>query len=330
MSLTLDTTSRKAEHARMFIGGEWAAAGAGATFPTVDPNTGETIARIPRGDSSDVDRAVAAAKKAAVAWQFTDAVVRAGLLRALAAKVTESADSQLARFKTDGGRAQFIELTETRAELQLRHPNGDEHTESFTIEDARKAGLAGPGTMYTKYPKAMLRSRVITAALKSIGWEGGTGVYDPAEAAEFAPTPVRTPAAQAIAADADGVVAPGEMTLEEARAYPFPFQKGKPQHGRPMGELDSDMLRSVEAWVREKRAEKGDATWHADTTEAIGLILFDRDQEQGALPLEEDGPSIDDLPDPTQPGVAHAVADAVGAKQAAQRAAAADDTDLPF
>ena len=98
MSLTLDTTARKAEHAQMFIGGEWAAAGAGVTFPTVDPNTGETIAEVPRGDSSDVDRAVAAAKKVAVEWQFTDAVVRAGLLRALAAKVTEHAD-ELARLE---------------------------------------------------------------------------------------------------------------------------------------------------------------------------------------------------------------------------------------
>ena len=98
MTLTFDATARKVEHARMFIDGEWAAGRAGATFPTVDPNTGETIAEVPRGDSTDVDRAVAAAKKVAVEWQFTDAVVRAGLLRALAATVTEHAD-ELARLE---------------------------------------------------------------------------------------------------------------------------------------------------------------------------------------------------------------------------------------
>ena len=32
--------------------------------------------------------------------------------------------------------------------------------------------------MYGKYAKAMLRSRAITAGLKSIGWEGGCGTYD--------------------------------------------------------------------------------------------------------------------------------------------------------
>jgi len=96
-------------------------------------------------------------------------------------KVTENADSQLARFKTDGGRASFQELTHQRAVLHLVHPNGDEHTEEFTMQDAVAAGLAGRGGMYEKHAKAMLRSRVITAGLKSIGWEGGAGTYDPDE-----------------------------------------------------------------------------------------------------------------------------------------------------
>lgn len=95
-------------------------------------------------------------------------------------KVIESADSQLARFKADGGRAQFKQLDETAAVLYLRHPNGDEHTESFTMADARNAGLAGSET-YKKFPKAMLRSRAITAGLKSVGWEGSIGTYDPDE-----------------------------------------------------------------------------------------------------------------------------------------------------
>lgn len=111
-------------------------------------------------------------------------------------KVTESADSQLARFKTDGGKAVFTTLDDTQAVLVLRHPNGDEHTETFTIEDARKAGLLSSG-MYSKFPKAMLRSRAITAGLKSVGWEGGSGVYDPGELLA-APEP-----AQAAMADAE-------------------------------------------------------------------------------------------------------------------------------
>ena len=98
MTMTLDAQARKVSHAQMYIGGEWTDPAAGQTFPTVDPNTGETIAEIPRGDASDVDRAVAAAKAAAVDWQFTDAIARAALLRSLAALVTENAD-ELARLE---------------------------------------------------------------------------------------------------------------------------------------------------------------------------------------------------------------------------------------
>jgi len=110
-------------------------------------------------------------------------------LQMVKGKVVENADSQLARFKTEGGSAKFKELTDAKAVLWLRHPNGDEHTEPFTIEDAKRAGLLS-NPSWQKYPRAMLRSRCITAGLKSVGWEGGVGTYDPEEAHSFAPSVV--------------------------------------------------------------------------------------------------------------------------------------------
>lgn len=100
-------------------------------------------------------------------------------LQMVKGKVLESADSQLARFKSDGGRAVFRKLDETGATLWLRHPNGDEHVEEWTPDDSKRAGLAGGN--HGKFPKAMFRSRAITAGLKSVGWEGSTGTYDPSE-----------------------------------------------------------------------------------------------------------------------------------------------------
>lgn len=107
-------------------------------------------------------------------------------LQVIKGTVTERADSQLARFKSAGGKSQFKELSEAKAVLWLRHPNGDEHTETFTIDDAKRAGLASNDN-YAKHPKAMLRSRAITAGLKSIGWEGAVGIYDPDEITDSEP-----------------------------------------------------------------------------------------------------------------------------------------------
>lgn len=123
-------------------------------------------------------------------------------LKLVMGNVTEDAAAQLARFKADGGRAQFRELTATRAVLWLRHPNGDEHVETFTIEDAKRAKLHEKnGSMWNQNPTAMLRSRSITAGLKSVGWNGAPGVYDENELADIAPqpAPVQRQAARAAA-----------------------------------------------------------------------------------------------------------------------------------
>ena len=128
-------------------------------------------------------------------------------------KVVESADSQLARFKAAGGRSQFEVLDETKAVLHLIHPNGDKHTESFTIEDAKRAGLSS-NSNYSKFPKAMLRSRAITAGLKSVGWEGAVGAYDPDELRseefpertyEAAKEPAREPVTKTFKAGSTGI-----------------------------------------------------------------------------------------------------------------------------
>jgi acyl-CoA reductase-like NAD-dependent aldehyde dehydrogenase len=54
--------SRDVHH--LFIDGQFVPAGSGRTLSTVNPSTGEVLARFAAGDSSDVDRAVLAARRA--------------------------------------------------------------------------------------------------------------------------------------------------------------------------------------------------------------------------------------------------------------------------
>src|SRR6266550_3700729 len=48
---------------KLFIGGRWVEAASGKTFETIDPATGEVLARVAEGAAEDIDRAVAAARK---------------------------------------------------------------------------------------------------------------------------------------------------------------------------------------------------------------------------------------------------------------------------
>jgi hypothetical protein len=95
-------------------------------------------------------------------------------------KIEVAADMQLGLFHRGGGKSHWKELTHERAVLELHAPWLTEpHVEAFTMEDAKRAGLGGDN--WRKYPKAMLRSRAITAGLKSIGFDPTAGMYAPGE-----------------------------------------------------------------------------------------------------------------------------------------------------
>src|SRR5437899_3879903 len=48
---------------KLFIGGRWVEAAGGETFETIDPATGEVLARVAEGGAEDIDRAVASARR---------------------------------------------------------------------------------------------------------------------------------------------------------------------------------------------------------------------------------------------------------------------------
>src|SRR2546428_9316431 len=52
----------KGQPKKLFIGGRWVEAASGKTFDTLNPATGEVLARVAEGGAEDIDRAVAAAR----------------------------------------------------------------------------------------------------------------------------------------------------------------------------------------------------------------------------------------------------------------------------
>jgi acyl-CoA reductase-like NAD-dependent aldehyde dehydrogenase len=94
------------ESKKLLIGGEWAAAATGETFDTIDPATGETLARVALADEKDVDRAVTAARKAFESdpWSTMSGAERGKLLWKIADLIEKYAD-ELAELDTlDNGK----------------------------------------------------------------------------------------------------------------------------------------------------------------------------------------------------------------------------------
>src|SRR2546430_10925810 len=54
----------KIRQTKMLIDGKWVDSTSGRTFETINPATGEVIARVAEGEAPDVDKAVKAARKA--------------------------------------------------------------------------------------------------------------------------------------------------------------------------------------------------------------------------------------------------------------------------
>jgi aldehyde dehydrogenase (NAD+) len=88
-----------------FIGGKWVPSEDGATFPTVDPATEETLAEVAVGTPADVDRAVRAARKAYERyWKPMKPADRAKYVYRIARAITERS-RELAVLETrDGGK----------------------------------------------------------------------------------------------------------------------------------------------------------------------------------------------------------------------------------
>lgn len=114
-------------------------------------------------------------------------------------KPAKKADAMLRDFITSGGKVEWHELTDEKADATFTHPSGSARID-WTLERARAAGIANP--MWKKYPRQMLRSRVISEGVRTVFPGATSGLYEvgevqdivsdaPAQEAEVAEKPKR-------------------------------------------------------------------------------------------------------------------------------------------
>src|SRR3546814_2480768 len=88
-----------------FIDGRFVKGGSGATFPNIDPATGRETGRVHEANREDVDRGVAAAKRALTGpWGKMTTAERIRLIAAVAAEIERRSEDFLGPEVADTGK----------------------------------------------------------------------------------------------------------------------------------------------------------------------------------------------------------------------------------
>jgi hypothetical protein len=93
----------------------------------------------------------------------------------------------LARFQASGGKVEWREYTDERVTGVFSHPQGGSVTLSWEIAQAKRIGLYKQGSGWEKYPRAMLRARVISEGIRTVYPGCIAGTYTPEEVQDFQP-----------------------------------------------------------------------------------------------------------------------------------------------
>ena len=98
------------------------------------------------------------------------------------------ADAMLSRFQAAGGSVKWTAMTDERVCGIFTHPQGGSVEIDWDMRRAKAAQLTGKeGSMWVKYPRQMLRARVISEGVRAC-FPGATGgFYVPEEVQQFEP-----------------------------------------------------------------------------------------------------------------------------------------------
>ena len=153
-------------------------------------------------------------------------------------KPAKKAEAMLRDFINSGGKVTWNRLDDECAEAEFSHPQGGTVTINWTLARAQKAQLGGKD-MWKKYPRQMLRSRVVSEGVRTVCPNATSGLYVPEEVRDFSSdsTPSDTPAT------------PQPKRARDLKAEPPKEIEAKPE---------DQHRQKAEAWVAEFTAKLGE------------------------------------------------------------------------
>lgn len=94
------------------------------------------------------------------------------------------ADAMMARFQAAGGKVEWHTLGDNEVSATFSHPSGGSAKITWDMEQAKRAGFAGKDN-WKKFPRQMLRSRVISEGIRTVFPGVVVGTYTPEEVQDF-------------------------------------------------------------------------------------------------------------------------------------------------
>ena len=98
----------------------------------------------------------------------------------------------LARFQQAGGKVQYDTYTDEKVEMTFSHPAGGSLTLAWTIKQATAIGLATKDN-WKKYPRAMLKARVVSEGVRAVSPACILGHYAVEDVMDFDSKPPKLP-----------------------------------------------------------------------------------------------------------------------------------------
>lgn len=96
------------------------------------------------------------------------------------------ADTMLSRYQQAGGKIEWLDMTDEKVSANFIHPSSGSVKIEWDIKRATAAGLIQKeGGMFKKYPRQMLRSRVISEGVRASFPGVLGGMYTPEEVGQF-------------------------------------------------------------------------------------------------------------------------------------------------
>lgn len=92
---------------------------------------------------------------------------------------SKKADAMFRDFLAGGGKVEWHALDDAQADATFSHPAGGTARISWDHARAKKAGISNP--MWNKYPRQMLRSRVVSEGVRTVYPMATSGMYVPEE-----------------------------------------------------------------------------------------------------------------------------------------------------